>query len=447
MFDLRPAISRRYFLFLLGSLLYYSICGQSHPDDLNFDTYLSGFSSPIAITNAGDGSNRLFVVERAGRIKIIENGAKLPTSFLDINTKVKSNNEFGMLGLAFHPNYVSNGYFFVHYNDHDDSTLIVRFQVSAGNPNLANAGSEKTIIRVKQPAGNHNGGSIKFGPDGMLYIALGDGGNTPAASQEADNLLGKVLRLNVDQGLPYTIPADNPHQGITNPDTLDEIWSFGLRNPFRWSFDRLTGDLWIADVGQNSFEEVNFTPAGSMGRENYGWRCYEANATYVTTGCGAMSTYDFPVFSYAHVGGGNSICGGYVYRGPNQCLYGVYIFADTRRDEAWTLVPTGGGNFSSKNFSSGVPVDIVGFGEDEFGELYCVSLSTGTVYQVNGESMSVDNNPIPSGTYSASDVLQSASVVQNGSNVIFVSSEAIQLLPLFEVQLGGILMGDIGCDN
>ena len=423
---------------------------QTHPATLSFDEVYSGFSSPIAITHAGDGSNRLFVVERAGRIKIIENDITLAGNFLDISTNVLTSFERGLLGLAFHPDYQNNGYFFVHYINAADSTVISRFTVNAGDPNDANEASEEIILRVDQPAGNHNGGTIKFGPDGYLYIALGDGGSTPQYSQDPSRLLGKVLRLDIDNGLPYTIPSTNPYVGITAPDTLDEIWAFGLRNPFRWSFDRLTGDLWIADVGQNAFEEVNFTPASSMGGENYGWCCYEALSNYggtCSSSCGSMSSYDFPVFNYAHGLPAASICGGYVYRGANQCLYGVYIVADTRRNEAWTLVPTGGGNFSSMNFSSGVPNEIVGFGEDEAGELYCVTLGGGRVYQINGTSETFNQNPIPSGTYTATDILKSAGTVNSSGDVTFKSSEAIILMPQFEVQLGGILTGEIGCDN
>ncbi len=446
-----PLYARSAFLLFLlicsPLLLPLQSSAQTHPATLSFDEVYSGFSSPIAITHADDGSNRLFVVERAGRIKIIEDSVTLAGNFLDINTNVLTSSERGLLGLAFHPDYQDNGYFFVHYINAADSTVISRFTVSAGDPNDANEASEEIILRVDQPAGNHNGGTIKFGPDGYLYIALGDGGNTPQYSQDPSRLLGKVLRLDIDNGLPYTIPGTNPYVGVTFPDTLDEIWAFGLRNPFRWSFDRLTGDLWIADVGQNSFEEVNFTPAGSMGGENYGWRCYEANNTFNTSGCGPMSSYQFPVFNYAHGVPAASICGGYVYRGANQCLYGVYIVADTRRDEAWTLVPTGGGNFSSKNFGSGVPADIVGFGEDEAGELYCVSISDGNVYQLNGTQLTVNQNPIPSNTYTATDILKSSGTVNSSGDVTFKSSEAIILMPQFEVQLGGILTGEIGCDN
>ena len=417
-----------------------SISGQNHPV-LSFDQVYSGFSSPIYLANAGDGSNRLFVVERAGRIKIIENGSTLATPFLDINDKVLANGERGLLGLDFHPDYPTTPYLFVYYNDNNGDTRIARFTSDPNTPNVIDTSTEELILLVDQPASNHNGGTILFGPDGYLYIGLGDGGNTPTYSQDPTRLLGKMLRIDVDNGLPYTVPASNPFTMV--PGTLNEIWAFGLRNPFRWSFDRLTGDMWIGDVGQNEYEEVDFQPASSMGGENYGWQCYEGDSTYNTSGCGPRADYTFPAYAYEAFGG-FAVTGGNVYRGKNTCLYGVYICADSQHGTAYTIVPDGLGWHGQEHLLD--IFGIVAFGEDEAGELYAVRLG-GQIYKVNGSTNALANSPLPSGTYSAGSLLTSSGTVLSGANVIFRSGEHIELLPQFEVQLGGILTGEIGCDN
>ncbi len=426
-------------VFLIGQT---SLFCQSHPT-LSFDLLYSGFSDPISITNAGDGSNRLFVVERAGRVKIVENGSTLPELFLDINDKVSTTSERGLLGLTFHPDYPGQPYIYIHYSDLDGDSQISRFSVNLAEPNVVDTSTEATILLIGQPAGNHNGGTLLFGPDGYLYIGMGDGGPSDRA-QNPQTLLGKMLRIDVDNGLPYTIPSTNPF--VNDGSTLNEIWALGLRNPFRWSFDRLTGDLWIGDVGQSSWEEFNFQPASSDGGENYGWQCYEGNATFNTSGCGPISNYTFPIFQYANGTGPFAVTGGMVYRGKNACLQGVYIAADSRNSKAYTIVPDGSGGWSGQEHPLGIS-SVVGFGEDEQGELYAVSLSTDAVYKINGTSIEITQNPIPSGTYSAGSFLSSASMVQNGSNVVFKSGESIEFLPLFEVQLGAILTGEIGCDN
>ena len=255
---------------LFFSLFYLIMQGQP---TLEYVQAFTGLSSPVDISNAGDGSNRLFIVERVGVIKIIENGSILATPFLDIDSQVLSGGERGLLGLEFHPDYETNGYFFVNYTNNSGTTTISRFKVSNGNANIADPASEKIMITISQPFPNHNAGDLKFSPiDSLLYIPMGDGGSggdPGCRSQDSTLLLGKMLRIDVDQNENtspyYGIPANNPY--ISFPNVPDEIWAFGLRNPWRFAFDSKTGDMWIADVGQNAIEEVNFTSVASTGGE------------------------------------------------------------------------------------------------------------------------------------------------------------------------------------
>ncbi len=347
--------------------------------------FASNFSNPVSITNAGD--SRLFVAEQVGRIRIINSDGKVNAQpFLDISGRVTFGGERGLLGIAFHPDYKSNGYFYVNYVGAGDITTISRFKVSSGNPDMADPQSEFKLLSVPQPYTNHNGGDLTFGPEGYLYIGLGDGGSGGDPGNRAQNpkeYLGKMLRINVDQGNPYSIPTSNPFYNSTS--TLGEIWAIGLRNPWRFSFDRLTGDLWIADVGQNAIEEVNFQPAKSQGGENYGWRCYEGNEVYNTSACTqASSSLTFPVFTYLH-DSECSVTGGYVFRGAvSSVYYGHYFFADYCSDKIWTLhkvnnnwVKEDFGQFPGNSFST--------FGEGTEGQLYVAGVSSGTIYLVFGE--------------------------------------------------------------
>ncbi|TAE46171.1 MAG: hypothetical protein EAZ89_20620, partial [Bacteroidetes bacterium] len=242
----------------------------------------TGLNRPVDIASAGD--SRLFVVEQRGTIQIINaDGTMLTTPFLDIDARVNSTgNEQGLLGLVFHPNYALNGYFFVNYTRSPSGyTRVSRFQTTAANPNIADPNSELVLLEIEQPYENHNAGDLAFGPDGYLYIPMGDGGSGGDPGNRAQNgltLLGKMIRIDVNAGFPYTIPPSNPF--LNDPGVRDEVWSIGLRNPWRFSFDRLTGDMWIADVGQGIYEEINVEPAGSAGGLNYGWRCYEGAHAY-----------------------------------------------------------------------------------------------------------------------------------------------------------------------
>lgn len=362
---------------------------------------LTSVSSPVDITGSGDNSGRLFLVEKAGRIRIFDlnTNTLLTGNFLNINTLVSNSGEKGLLGLAFHPNFASNGYFYVNYvHNGTNNTRISRFKADPPSSNTVDPATELILLSVPQPFDNHKAGDLAFGPDGYLYIPLGDGGSAGDPgnrSQNPQQLLGKLLRIDVDNTSPgknYAIPTDNPFVGVQSPvDFLDEIWALGLRNPWRIAFDRLTGDLYIADVGQGAWEEVNFQPAGSSGGENYGWRCYEGNHNYNTSGCGPMSNYDPPVFEYTHnpTTGGNSITGGFVYRGTDvPSLSGWYVLADFTSDNFWLLKNNGSGWVS--DLQPDVPVvDIVAFGEDDEGELYVSSLG-GQVYKISASPLPIE---------------------------------------------------------
>ena len=350
----------------------------------------SGLSAPVDIVSANDGTNRMFIVEQGGTVKIMSNGTVSAANFLDISSIIGSGGERGLLSMAFHPQYSTNGYFFVYYTNPSGDVTVAQYHVSAANPNQADAASGKVLIAVThREFANHNGGKLNFGADGNLYFALGDGGSGGDPHSNAQNgtvYLGKMLRINVDNFTTppyYTIPADNPY--VTDASVADEIWALGLRNPFRWSFDRLTHDMWIGDVGQDLWEEVDFRPAGSTGGVNYGWRCREANHAY-DNACAGNSGFTSPVFEYGHnAAGGISITGGMVYRGTDYpALYGWYICVDYGTGNGWLIKPDGSGGFTT-TAQTGLPASVVGFGENEAGELYAVGVN-GRVYRVQSQS-------------------------------------------------------------
>ena len=421
---------------------------QSIHPELEFELAYSGFSSPLDMSDAGDGSGRLFVAEKSGIVKVIDNtGTTLTTPFMNISNKVRDAGERGLLGMAFHPDYATNGYLFLHYSDLDSDTQISRFTVDSNNPNLIDISSEESIITVDQPRSNHNGGSIEFGPDGYLYIALGDsggGGDPDNAAQNTQSLLGKMLRLDVDNGLPYSIPANNP---FVNVDTIrNEIWAIGLRNPFRFSFDSQTGDMWIGDVGQNAWEEVNFQPANSLGGENYGWRCYEGNNVFNTNGCEDISEYVGPVFEYQHINCGCSFTGGMVYRGSNPCLQGLYIGADINRHTVYTIKSDGQGGWTNDTQLPAQGRSLVAFAEDENQELYAVSLG-GNIYRVKGKNEVITGDPVTPGDYLASGTLTLDGNVGSSTSVSLTSARSITLEEDVEVKQNGVLTSQIGCSN
>lgn len=339
---------------------------------------VTGLSVPLYLT-APAGDARLFIVEKTGGIRIVKDGALLPDPFLDLSAQVSSGSEQGLLGLAFDPEYATNGRFVVHYTDLAGNTALSRFQVSA-DPDRADPASEQLILTAAQPASNHNGGQVAFGPDGFLYLGLGDGGSSgdpEGRGQDPSDLLGSILRVDLRAGDPYTVPADNPFAG--NPNARPEVWSYGLRNPWRFSFDRATGDLYIADVGETQVEEIDVsTPADGAGRGvNYGWSIMEGSQCFRGSGCDRTGL-TLPVLEYSHQEG-CSVTGGYVYRGSSiPELQGHYFYADFCQGWVRSFRYTGGAvtdEASWPTLSPGGP--IVSFGEDSAGELYILQAGGG----------------------------------------------------------------------
>jgi glucose/arabinose dehydrogenase len=368
------------FIFLLFSC---AVAQQA----FNFSQVVSGLSEPVGVTHAGDGSGRLFITEKAGFIRVVQEGQLLSEPFLDVRDILTPEpaTEQGLLGLAFHPDYKSNGTFFIYYTnaqkreDGAADTVLARYQVSS-DPNTADPASAKIILTIEQPFWNHNGGHIAFGPDGYLYIGTGDGGDGGDPQENAEDLtdlLGKMLRIDVNAET-YVVPESNPWTAESGART--EIWAYGLRNPWKFSFDRKTGDLYIGDVGQEFYEEINVQPASSTGGENYGWNQMEGFQCYGEADCD-QSQYTLPVHDYAHGEDGVSVTGGVVYRGaafPE--LDGAYLYADFASGKVWSL-----------RFAEGVWVNtlfadtdfaVSSFGEDEAGELYVLDFGGGGLYQL-----------------------------------------------------------------
>ncbi len=351
----------------------------------------SGLQRPIDIQNCGE--ERLFFIEQKGQIHIMDKaGNILPEPFLDIDTIVLSTaNEQGLLGLAFSPNYAQDGFFFVNFTTGtgNGTTVVARYSVDPQNPNKALPSSKMTLLEIPQPGTTHNGGNLIFGPDGFLYIFMGDGGGGNN-SQNLMSLHSKILRIDPFSGSPYSIPADNPYFGSLS--ARNEIWAGGLRNPWRNAFDKLTGDLWIADVGQEKFEELNFQPADSDGGENYGWRCYEGNSVYIPTGCQPIGNYDFPIFEYPHgPTSGCSVTGGFVYRGAQFArFFCKYLFTDACSAKLWATAQTGG-TFTTDSIGKLPNFNFVTFGQDNEGELYLGSFTlmqpgTGKIWKLTDTS-------------------------------------------------------------
>ncbi len=370
---------------------------------VNLRSVVQGLERPVGVAHAGDGSGRLFIVQQGGEILVFDGSQLLPAPFLDLSSSVSTGSEQGLLGLAFHPDYETNGFFYVNLTNVAGDTLILRFTVSADR-NVANPASVALVLGVDQPFANHNGGQLAFGPDGKLWIGLGDGGSAGDPGNRAQNgntLLGKILRIDVDQGIPYGIPADNPF--VANPAVLDEIWALGLRNPWRFSFDRLTGDLFIADVGQNDWEEVNFEPVTSGGGRNYGWRRMEgAHCFNPATNCNDGSL-TLPVLEYSH-SLGCSITGGHRYRGTEMPEhFGKYFFGDYCSGRIWV----GEENLQTGNWTRTELLDsdlsISTFGEDERGEIY-VADHDGALYRLHGETFC--NVQLDRGTYGSGDTVR-----------------------------------------
>lgn len=341
-----------------------------NPDSYEWQTFLTDLQRPVDLQP--DGSGRLFIIEKVGRIRIFQDGQLLAQPFLDISDRVGSNgNEQGLLGLAFHPQSTENGRFFVNYTNNNGNTVIAEFRVSS-DQNRVDPGGEVKLLEVDQPFPNHNGGVLAFGRDGYLYAGLGDGGaagDPRGNGQSLDTLLGKILRLDVNSAQPYGIPADNPFG--------NEIWAYGLRNPWRMSFDKLTGDLYIGDVGQGEWEEIDFLAAGSAGGANFGWDFREGAHEYEGGGPDGMID---PIAEYSHSEGSCSITGGYVYRGSMAEWNGIYLYGDYCTGLIWGLIRSNDG--WQKQLLFDVDVSITSFAQDEAGEIYLLG-DNGGIYRLS----------------------------------------------------------------
>lgn len=374
------------------TLLLFALSVSSFAQTIAIQEFATGLSEPVEIVNAGD--SRLFIVQQTGAIRIANpDGTLKPNNFLTLTTATIINgSERGLLGLAFHPQYATNGYFYVNYTRAGDgATVVAQYSVDPDNADLA-LPTGIPLITIAQPFSNHNGGTLRFGPDGYLYIGMGDGGSGGDPGNRAQNInenLGKMLRIDVDNpggALPYGIPADNPYGiGIAGND---EIWAIGLRNPWKFSFDRLTGDLWIGDVGQGNVEEINHV-ASTAPALNYGWKCYEGNNVF-TAGCAVpTTTYTFPVATYTHTGGACSVTGGYVYTGTQYPdMLGKYLFADYCVNRIGMVNTTTNAVSYSANFAgtSGYTT----LGQDVSGELYLAAANQGKIYRIVDGSLGVD---------------------------------------------------------
>lgn len=401
-----PILSYRFVLPILALALTLAAPAPAQAGGLATQRVVGGLDYPVYVTSPAN-DNRLFIIEQRGVIKIFKDGSLMDAPFLDIEALVfppSPPEERGLLGLAFHPDYATNGYFYVEYNNLNWDTVIARYRVTS-NPDRADSLSRRVFMTIDQPAPNHKGGTLLFGPDGYLYIGMGDGGNAGDPSnyaQRDDVLLGKMLRINVDHGshgLPYSIPADNPFAGPGLP--LDEIWAKGFRNPYRWSFDRATGDLYIGDVGQGLWEEIDYQPAASPGGENYGWRLMEGNHCYDPPKSCNPDTLVVPIHEYFHIFH-CAVVGGYVYRGDAiPGLQGTYFFADYCTANIWSFrydgVQLTEFTDRTEELSPAGEISLISaFGEDAEGELYIVERGepgTGEIYRIVAASGSAVDPP------------------------------------------------------
>ncbi|MET0625203.1 MAG: PQQ-dependent sugar dehydrogenase [Pyrinomonadaceae bacterium] len=375
-----------------------NVAAQGGPlPTLALGTPLGGFASPVGITHAGDGSNRLFVVEQGGSIRLVKNGVLQATPFLNISTRISAGGERGLLGLAFPHDYARKGHFYVNYTNPAGDTVIARFQRSAGNADTADPASEQILLTIGQPFANHNGGQLAFSQrDRYLYVGMGDGGSGGDPGNRAQNpaeLLGKVLRIDTETGRPYayTSPATNPF--VSTAGFRPEIWALGVRNPWRFSFDRLTADLYMADVGQGSWEEVNFQPSASAGGENYGWRIMEGTHCFNPNPCN-MAGLTPPILEYGHGAGDCSVTGGYVYRaGAFPRMQGLYIYGDFCSGRIWGLRRESGVWLNSLLLDTSLQISA--FGEDETGALYVAGYNTGAIYPLVDAGQTPVATPTP----------------------------------------------------
>jgi hypothetical protein len=402
---------------------------------IRLESILSGLAGPLYVTNARDGSNRLFIVEQGGIVKVLQPGATSPTVFLDITSRVLSGGERGLLGLAFHPDFEANGRFFLNYNRQTDgATVVAEYRVSPSNPNVAGL-DETRLLEIPQPLANHNGGTIEFGHDGFLYVLRGDGGAPSGRPQDVEDLLGKVLRIDVDHpngSVPYSSPPDNPYFGAVAG--RDEIFAIGFRNPFRGSFDRLTGALYVGDVGQGQREEADIVTRGG----NYGWSIFEGTlCTGFGFGPGTCDSggFTFPIAEYDHSLGRCSITGGHVYRGARGTLpWGAYVFGDFCTGEIMML------DGASQSVLLDTALNIASFGEDENGELYVVNIG-GAVYRI------VHADPSPPCAPSLSSTNVALDARGGGANVGVIAGTGCRWAAFSNVAWIAVTSGNPGTGN
>ncbi|MFI5135663.1 MAG: PQQ-dependent sugar dehydrogenase, partial [Chitinophagales bacterium] len=366
-------------------VLFYSLKSSSQNVVLQLESFSTGYPNALDVESCGDG--RLFIVEKTGYIYECDSaGNKNSTPFLDIHTMVKTVSERGLLGLAFSPDYFNNRYFFIYYSQiNTDSNVIVRYRVDSLNPDKADPNSGQIIFRISHPNyDNHDGGCLRFGKDGYLYAGTGDGGSAWDPANNAQNrkrYLGKLLRLDVNVDSGYVVPADNPF--VNDTSFYPEIWALGLRNPWRYCYDRLTNDLWIADVGQGTWEEIDYITATDTGGQDYGWDCYEGFAANEVAHCDSAGDLTWPIYVYQHLGSDCAITGGFVYRGALfKNLYGKYIFNDYCSGKFRTLSKDANGNWVEHDVGNFTDNNFVSYGEDRYGELYAAGLVDGIIYHV-----------------------------------------------------------------
>ena len=375
--------------FILFSIVSTSIFAQ--PNIGLSPVISSGLSAPMQLVNAGDGSKRVFIVQKAGSIRVYDSSFQFLATLLTV-PNITSSGERGLLSMAFHPDYKNNGFFYVYYTNAAGDLEISRYRISANDANVADPASKAILITIPHPTfSNHNGGELHFDKAGFLYLSTGDGGSggdPNGNAQRTTSLLGKILRFNVNTSLTppyYSIPAGNPFG--------NEVFALGLRNPYRWSFDRQTGDMWIGDVGQDSFEEINFRAANALNGTNYGWRCYEGNVTYNTAGCAAASTFVFPAHAYVSQNPAASITGGVVYRGTDYpALQGCYVGADFYSGIFYKIIPNGASAWTVGTQTLSL-TGVVDFGETEDGEVFVVSNTRNSVSRLTSTGTTSSKNP------------------------------------------------------
>lgn len=385
----------RFLIFLILILLFLTIgrstwqstdeepAGMVWPE-ITLKLLLGGIKQPTHITHAGDNSRRLFITEQRGRILLISNGSVSKKPFLDIADRVSCCGERGLLSVVFPPGYKDKGYFYLNYTNRAGDTVVARYRITR-NPDRADPESEEIVLTIRQPYANHNGGQLAFGPDGFLYVGMGDGGSAGDPQNNAQNpssLLGKMVRIDVESGRkPYAIPSDNPF--INDKTYRPEIWAMGLRNPWRFSFDSKTGDMYIADVGQNRFEEINVEPRGSRGGRNYGWNIMEGLHCYAVENC-IRNGLTLPVAEYGH-DKGCSVTGGLTYNGSRYLLMqGMYLYGDFCSGRIWGLKWSGEKWMQKELNNTGLSIST--FGQDETGELYVADYGKGNIYRIEADA-------------------------------------------------------------